>query len=528
MRQIIFLLLLSLSMRLSAADIQVNGTLNLHDLFSVDADLAHGIKGAINPNGQIEVKMYDNTTATLIYHAILTQTSTTYKCIDRQYSKSELGLGAAYFPNKWNSGDLRTSAFSIARKLYDSKGPVIYNILSSKLDVRISFHTTNAQIEAVKIPGIGELDANGGNRYFHPNHFCYNISNSQTLPYKAWMGMKQPKVSKGADFVIAAHRGFWGDNLGNSNPENSIGAFEAAKQFTDVLETDVTYTGDRKLVMSHDYSLHRLSNYEGDKNDFLFDMDSSILDNLFLRKRNMTVSDSKYLLFEDVVDAIVRLGLVLKVDIKDIRAKYKNGVCIANCEYDPKTHGEVAAKKVKDSWMGIFAKCISIAAKKNALQYIAFKSPYTFNELKEYVSEDTLNRVLFMPVIQPGRKDFLEFTDAWIEQGGNKVIAYETNFKNPSDMYLKPIDRGGVHYVNLLEYVYKRTGLRPGCYPEEAMGPKGVVSRWADWQMKDLRKDFRGDHLWLMSVPYGNIMVLTTDRPDIWNSITQIYNSKKK
>ena len=48
------------------------------------------------------------------------------------------------------------------------------------------------------------------------------------------------------------------------------------------------------------------------------------------------------------------------------------------------------------------------------------------------------------------------------------------------------------------------------------MGPKGIVSRWADWKIKDLTQDIRGDHYLLMTIPYGKIMVLTTDRPDIW------------
>lgn len=225
---------------------------------------------------------------------------------------------------------------------------------------------------------------------------------------------------------------------------------------------------------------------------------------------------------------MVANDLVLTIDIKDIIARIKNGVCIDNCEYDPKTHGEEARRKTKESWMDIFKGCIRIAASKHALQYIAFKVPHTYDDLKNYMSEDTLSQVLFMPVIQPGRQDYLDFTDSWISHGNERVIAYETNFKPSTDQALKPITREGKAYQNFLHYVYARTGLRPGCYPEEPMGPKGIVSRWADWKIKDLTQDIRGDHYLLMTIPYGKIMVLTTDRPDIWQKVAEIYNNIPK
>jgi len=74
-------------------------------------------------------------------------------------------------------------------------------------------------------------------------------------------------------------------------------------------------------------------------------------------------------------------------------------------------------------------------------------------------------------------------------------------------------------YANYFEYTYKVPGLRPGIYPEEAMGPEGIVDRWAQWLIKDVSTDVRGDHYYLMSVPYFNISVLTTDRPDVWSQI---------
>ena len=175
--------------------------------------------------------------------------------------------------------------------------------------------------------------------------------------------------------------------------------------------------------------------------------------------------------------------------------------------------------------MANLKKCIEIAESKNALQYIAFKVPHKYSDMLAYVPDSILSKVQFMPVIQPNRSDYLDFTDSWITEGGNRVIAYETNFKSQDDLYLKSFTRAGKTYQNFLHYVYERSGLRPGCYPEEPMGPKGIVNRWADWLIKDLRTDVRGDHYFLMTIPYGKIMVLTTDRPDIWRKISEIYSN---
>ena len=269
-----------------------------------------------------------------------------------------------------------------------------------------------------------------------------------------------------------------------------------------------------------------MTDYSGSDRDYLFNMSWSQLSGLHLRKRNMKVTDFKLLDFAALVDLLIQNQLVLTVDIKDIRARYdKTGACIDNCDYDPKTHGEAAGKKIKDSWMAILKKCIDIAASKNALQYIAFKVPHKYSDMLEYVPDSILSKVQFMPVIQPNRIDYLDFTDSWISEGGNRVIAYETNFKSEDDLYLHSFTRAGKSYQNFLHYVYERSGLRPGCYPEEPMGPKGIVNRWADWLIKDLRIDVRGDHYFLMTIPYGKIMVLTTDRPDIWQKISEIYNN---
>lgn len=532
MRQIInvgkcaFLFLLMAPIYLGLQAKEVNANISLYNLFGPDTDMENGIKGTVNAGGKIEVKVYENSYNVLVYQAYITSTSSTYAGIGTNYKKEALGGGATYYPNTWNSKDIKTALGSVDRKKYDSSTVRPYPYLKGHVGLRVAITETNAQIDLCKIPGIGLINRDGGNALFNPRHFCYDLKNADNYATIAWSKMKQPDINKKTDLIIAAHRGIWGDNLGDGNPENSTAAISATKQYTPILESDIMITSNKELVVIHDYNLHRLTDYSGSDRDYLFNMNWSQLSKLHLRKRNMKTTDFKLLDFGDLVDLLIQNQLVLTIDIKDIRARYDlSGTCIDNCEYDPKTHGEEAKQKIKDSWMAILKKCIDIAASKNALQNIAFKVPHKYTEIEAYVHDSILSKVLFMPVIQPGRKDYLDFTDSWISEGGKRVVAYETNFKGKDDLYLKPIIREGKTYLNFLHYVYACSGLRPGCYPEEPMGPKGIVNRWADWLIKDLTKDVRGDHYFLMTIPYGKIMVLTTDRPDIWKRMGGIYDN---
>ena len=499
--------------------------LSLSTMFAPDISYATGIKGSVNNGGKIDVKLVDKQTGTLLFQCTLNRSTSEFAGDGQTYSKESLGSGATYYPDSWSSLDLKTALFAIDRKHYDQQAIRPYNFFSSELELILKIEEINAQMQAFKFPGIGIIDQLGGNSLFHPKHFCHNLANASSFVTKVWTKIKTPDINKGSDLIVAAHRGVWGDNLGAGAPENSIAAIKRTKDYTDILESDIMITKDKQLIVSHDYCLMRLTDYPGSPRDYLFNMNQSQLKNLHLRRRNMSVSDFKLLTFGDLIDALIENQLVLTIDIKEIIARRKNGVCIDNCEYDPATHGEEAKKKVKDSWMEIMKKCIEIAASKNALQYIAFKVPHEYTELLNYESDEILSKVLFMPVIQPQRKDFLDFVDSWAVNGGSRVLAYETNFKTTKDKSLSSFTRQGVKYENLLHYVYSRTGLRPGSYPEEPMGPKGIVNRWADWMIKDLSKDWRGDYYFFMGVPYGKIMVLTTDRPDLWDKIDLLYKT---
>lgn len=482
-----------------------------------------GIIGSVLSGGKLEVKVFEKETNTLLYHVYTNASTTDFGGNATQYRKSELGAGAIYYPETWDSKSINISFASVDRRRYDKIRDYPYRYIQNPLNVYFTITEENGTMQLCKIPGIGVIDETGGNAMFDHSHFCHDFVNNNHPVTKIWTRVKSPLLSARSDLMVAAHRGYWGNNLGDGYPENSRGSFYDSQQFTDILETDIMITKDKKMVISHDYSLSRLSNYPGPLTDYLFDLDSKVLNGLLLRKRNTAVSEYPYLKFEDLLDILLEKKMVLTVDIKDVRARRVNGVCVANCEYDPKIHGDAALLKIKESWMTCLQTCIKLAQEKNAIAYIAFKTPYTYKEMSEYVPDSVLKTNLFMPVIQPNRKDFLSFTKGWIKDGGKKVIAYETNFLNEKDPYLRTFSDEGDNYVNLLEYVYKKTGLRSACYPEEPIGQMGTVTRWVEWKMKYTKDDRRGDHYFLMTIPYGRIMILTTDRPDIWTGLNNMY-----
>jgi hypothetical protein len=284
----------------------INSEISIYDLFNPNADLRNGIIGTVNPNGKIEIRVFDKATHTLLYQIQLFQTSLEYSGTGRLYNRADLGGGAIYYPNQWNSLDIKTSLLGIDRKRADVSTQSPYPLLHNNLEINIQIIQDNANLKLFRLPGVGVVDGQGGNALFHPGHYCYDLKNNNSFPTRAWSKLKMPDISKGSDLAIAAHRGVWGDNLGAGNPENSIASIVATKQYTDILESDVMIMADKNIVVTHDYNMHRLSNYTGSEKDYLFNMNWSQLSNLNLRKRNMDVSQYKYLTFASLVDLLIQ------------------------------------------------------------------------------------------------------------------------------------------------------------------------------------------------------------------------------
>lgn len=530
---VLFLTLVSAK---SQKRINFHGSLSLQALFNPQADLSGGIIGSVNQGGDIQIEVYRKDTqqanglGTMLYLIKLQTTSTTFAGDPFTYSMEHsmkvpnhsAHAWLDYYPVPWVSNDIKASAFALDRKRYDNTSKTgIYDFLSTPIPVMISVFINNATFQKAKIPGIGILDQRGGNTLFDPAHFCHDLDNAGNPICQIWTKVKQPNIHAPTDLIIAVHRGVWGDNLGDAAPENSAAAFADASKYSSVMESDVMMTKDKHLIITHDYYLRRLSNSTLPQNAYTYNKDWDILQNLKLRKRNCNVSNYKYMDMGNLIDAMITNNIVLTIDIKNLVSKSEKGKCVEKCDYDATT-SEGRAKQ-KESWLEIFKACFEVVKQKNAYQYVAFKTPYRIADLRKAVPDRELAKVLFMPI--PHHGDFLDYVDDWIDNAGARMMAIETNFFTADDKYLKPIIRDDRTYRNLLHYVYDRTGLRAGTFTEEPVGPPGVCNRWGAWKIKDMASDYRGDHLQLMSVPYGRIMVLTSDRPDVWLQVEALYKN---
>jgi hypothetical protein len=507
--------------------------LDVARMFVLNADNSNGVTGTVDQGGHIKVTVKARDLETIIYQVTLNASSKFFSGTGEFLEHSAIGGASTYYPARWNSKDIFTAVFDIDRYRQKDSNE-LRQFLKQPLPVNIIVEVVNAQLGAIRIPGIGIVNSSGGNALFDRQHDCYDLANNMASPCRIWPHIKQPNTSRSADLVAIAHRGIWGYDQGNGEPENSRLSIDATPAVTDIMESDVMQLKDlAELVVSHDYTLNRTSDYTGSNDHYFYQMTASQISGYNLRKRNTDVyANTHYLLFRECLEAVKTNKIVLTVDIKEQKARYdKNGQCIANCElYNNKTgnkeHDAQATLNIKNSYKAILAKCVAEAKAADALSYIAVKCPYDFDEVKDDIPVEDQGKILYFPVIQGDKKmpEALVFVDSWIGKAGNRLMGFETNFKDKSNTVLQPFTKDHKTYQNLWDYIYQSSGLRPAMYAEEPMGPRGIVDRWSEWMIKDLGRDIRGDHLQLMTIPYSNIMMITTDRPDLWIEMEKLYN----
>lgn len=369
----------------------------------------------------------------------------------------------------------------------------------------------NATVRKIAIPGIGII------RPFNNAHPC----SSQTSGDEVCNCLQTLKNAGNKDVpsvILAAHRGSWGSNEQAGPPENSASSIRKAKaEATDIIEVDLMMTKDKQLICMHDYNLERLTNYGGTA--YIFNKTYAEIQNLKLRNRDGTISNEGILRFNELLDIVKNQNLVLMIDIKELQARMKKGICVANCGYQ-------TAAKQQESWFEILSLCCSVIQNKNAFKNVIFKTYYTPEVIFPRFEQSKREKMLITPMLISKNfnndiQQLCQYIDNWIAKGGNLVAYFETDFFNSADVQLKSFSRNGRSYVNVLHYLSSQ-GYRGGIFSEEPVGRKGVVNRWAEWKMKDTETDFRADYSKLMDIPYADKMVITTDRVDIWKQIIKL------
>lgn len=537
----------------SSADNKIR--LDYRALYTLHADLEQGILGEahdVSGNwGKITVKVYDydensaDNKGILIYYVYLSPSSKIFgEPSPNGYWEEHL---PTTLPLNYSGGRLQAASNDIKKNAQNAKvyGPTqcTYTTWSSgfahlvyprsgclgespefiqPVVVEITLRGV-VTFSSAKIPGIGVVTIENGEVVRSPpgKLYSYCHSNSSSALCQLYNTIRQPNMSSGEDFLIAAHRGWWGYDMGASTPENTVESIgNAYKKGVKLVEMDVTISADNELILMHDYVMKRLTNYSG--TEFSFELPWSTIGNYKVRRRNGDVASLPISRFRETFSTLENKGMIMMMDIKELQSDGIGGKCKSNCDYQS---DEIRKK----SWADIATRALREAQSGNVVKNLIFKAPYTPDELYGLLG-GKMNSVLWTPVILPknfknaeGVPDIqlmADFVDLWNTDLTKHLIAcFETNFFRPDDEMLQSFTRNGTTYQNLLHYVYATTGRRPGAFSEDPVNPKGTTTRWGTFRIKNCDIDFRGDAFRLKDIPYGKIMLITSDRLDVWQQM---------
>jgi glycerophosphoryl diester phosphodiesterase len=561
--------------------------ISLYELFKLpesdpdDNFQAASVATTGSSNGEINVKVYsniimgDSSYINPLLYAIIIECKGSNCRISKEKTYYPWAVDSLVFgkigeryPQSWSSDDIKSSVLAtkdyyVTKDWYkrqeqltalitqrDPNGSnlirpsLLFNdFLGSTIPVKVIIDIPNGiDLTDCKLPGIGLIykdnSINPGLK-FDPRHTYHSNGDMSSPAFDEWYFAKNPSLSSSSDLIIAAHRGFWGNHLGTGPIENTKQSITAAKNYTHYMEVDIMNTHNNKLIVSHDYTLARVTDWEIDWEDtdkFVYNVNfEDIPSNVHLRRRNYFDIDreSTVLTLDSLLRYMKEDTTVLKIDIKERFPRFHP---ITGRDNNANNQAITPQTRVDD-----YIKIVSVILDdvKNfnngngAWEYVAIKPLYSMNEIKMRLPREKyrdLSKILFFPVLlaDNGADIGVTMIDDWYNNAPNYLVGIETNFKKPSDAFLKKyIDTrdGNKEYDNVLHYLVEKTGTRPGLYSEEPTGPKGVSDRYAQWRSKNTTEDYRGDHFWLMeNVPYFHTAIVTTDRPDIWIPINNIYN----
>lgn len=401
----------------------------------------------------------------------------------------------------------------------------------------------------LRLPGIPELHATDFvHKEYLSGHGCNGSNSGVCLELN---NVRNIPDTNATDLVIQAHRGVWGKP--NTNQENTIGAMIAAKNAgikileSDIMPVNVQDGGNyvnfnsgtpSDLACFHDFILTR---YTSETNSAyrIYNRSRSQLSSLSLKKpRSEALGTEKIMFFDELIQYAVDNDLIVAIDMKNLEPKTSGDNCIDFCQWEP-------SERQSQSLYHNLKFAINSITDESRLKHLVIKTYANYGDLKtaltngaNAVTEARFNKVLWAPIIAPDRKGkwdkagggydqskMQKYLDDWFANN-ESVLYYETNFLNDHDgktsvMLNQPFcftDANGVQKCgNILQYIYYMTGRRAGIFSEEPVGGKGTVNRWGGWNIKNPANDRRGDHLWLLKVPFFKHAVITTDRPDQWD-----------
>lgn len=385
---------------------------------------------------------------------------------------------------------------------------------------------------------------------FTPSHACAKTPG--TPDCRKLLHIKNPDWLAAQDLIILPHRGRWGLTA-DAPPENSPAALKAALETDGMAEIDYTpidkgnpASSASLPVNSHEYVIFRTTDAEGpDRKIILFNLKSTdALKKFYLRRRNGDVSGEQFSTLGDVREQYFQKGLIfadLKQETDSDQAEFlenwtqlllamlvysDTGDCRVTCQIDGNLVVKTAFTPSYIRWM-VEQVSPDIAAHLppdwfkmvNWTPQVASDSEYRTRKAA-YHDKGVPTPGLFP---QDWVESSADFVDAWLAER-TTITAFEVNYKRADDERRHGFDRGGRSYFNILDYIRQQAGYRGGVFAEEPVGPAGIVNRWATWSFKDTAGDLRGDPAYeALTLPYGQFIVVTTDRPDVWRQIADAY-----
>lgn len=303
------------------------------------------------------------------------------------------------------------------------------------------------------------------------------------------------------------------------------------------VEADFMLTKDKRLIITHNYSLAPISN----ATDPSLNVYNTTLANILaykLLRRDGTVSNSNFLSGEVLLDYAKSSNLIVIADIKEPTGEttYIGGPCIRYCYYNKRKQGqsvEIIRELTRVALAKNMAKNIVIKPMANKATAANLKNGGSNADGTTYsgIGAAVYNRFLWVPRLYsdafPGSSNSVrasnmaEYEASWPI---NTIAYFEALYKNAND----PIVSGQVvyqttHYDNLLHFTNAGLGRRNGTATFEPVGRKGGANRWANWEFYEPKLDRRASFKFVLGFVHARTAVITAENYFSWTDAASLY-----
>ena len=326
-----------------------------------------------------------------------------------------------------------------------------------------------------------------------------------------------------ADLYSIPHRGSWGMNypLGKTESENTPGAFfESFSQNKFYIEADVALTGSNGkepalVFVGHYFDMVSVNGPAGaDPKDYI----PSQFKQFKMRHRDQTPNyndNARTTLVGELLEFAKKHQMVVFFDPKIPKKnpsfnEYQHIVAVILREAEARDALPNIIIKTTDNPTDAIIKMVPWISQSNYDRY--YRGRFLWNPISE---------------VFPGKakEDVLTYIDNWIAATGKgkQIATLETGLFTPTDWSANSFSWKGASYVNIIHYMYKGNGFarkRTGIWHIDPMSPRGSFGlTYRSRMIGNTKDDKRGDIPLTLLSPYISTVAVTTNRPELWDSI---------